>query len=166
MTGLTSEGRGGRDRLADEWALAKLPHVYARALDRKDKATLADLFTPDATFERHPRPTRTYTDICAIPDELSEKYRTTFHAVFNQTVELDPADPDAATGEVYCIAHHMYDGPDGQGLSNDVRIRYQDRYRRGGDGRWRFCFRRVVVDGRTIGPVTIVTAEPGGTAAT
>jgi ketosteroid isomerase-like protein len=148
------------DRFADEWALAKLPHVYARALDRRDKEALAELFTGDATFERWPRPTRDFAGIVAIPDELSTKYRSTFHAVFNQTVELDADDPDRATGEVYCLAHHMYDGPDGQGLSNDVRIRYQDRYRRGADGHWRFSFRRVVVDGRTIGPVTIVPPGP------
>lgn len=135
-----------------EAALWKLPHVYARALDSRDKATLSDLFTPDALFERPPKPQRDYEAICGIPDELDSRYLRTYHAVFNQTFEIEGSH---ATGEVYCIAHHMYANHDNVGTSYDLRIRYQDRYLLGEDDRWRFTYRCVLIDGRQIVPIVL-----------
>lgn len=54
-------------RLLHEWEIAKLPHTYGRAVDRRDKAALGELFTSDALFERDPKPPQYYEDIVAIP---------------------------------------------------------------------------------------------------
>ncbi|MGE0304362.1 MAG: nuclear transport factor 2 family protein [Acidimicrobiia bacterium] len=139
-------------RLEREAALLRLPHVYAQAIDRRDRTTLGDLFTTDAVFERPPKPTRDYNSICAIPDELESRYLRTYHAVYNQTFEIDGT---TATGEVYCIAHHMFANHDDFGASYDLRIRYQDRYVLGADDRWRFTYRCVLVDGRQVIPVVL-----------
>jgi hypothetical protein len=53
-------------------------------------------------------------------------------------------DGDRATGEVYCLAHHL--DPALNGPSNYVMyMRYEDRYRRV-DGQWRIETRRVNID--------------------
>jgi ketosteroid isomerase-like protein len=127
-------------QLASEWALSKVPHIYAQAIDRRDRATLAELFTKDAVFVM-PGIVHPYDWILSIPEALQARYTKTYHAVFNQTINLEG---DTASGELYCIAHHMYTD-DGQDFSNDVRLRYQDRYRLGDDGRWRFTYRRVII---------------------
>jgi hypothetical protein len=131
-------------QFAHEWALSKLPHLYAQAIDRRDRAGLAELFTKDAVFVSNLEVVQPYDWIMALPESLQQRYVKTYHAVFNQTLTLDG---NTASGELYCIAHHMY-SEHGQDLSNDVRLRYQDRYRLGDDGRWRFTFRRVVVVAR------------------
>jgi hypothetical protein len=127
-------------QFAHEWALSKLPHLYAQAIDRRDSAALAELFTRDAVFVM-PGIVHSYDWIMALPQALQVRYSKTYHAVFNQTLTLDG---NTASGELYCIAHHMY-SENGQDLSNDVRLRYQDRYRLGDDGRWRFSYRRVII---------------------
>jgi hypothetical protein len=131
-------------RFAHEWALSKLPHLYAQAIDRRDRAALAELFTRDAVFVSNLEVVQPHAWIMALPESLQQRYFKTYHAVFNQTLTLDG---ETASGELYCIAHHMYSEGD-QVFSNDVRIRYQDRYRLGEDSRWRFTFRRVVVVAR------------------
>ena len=50
-----------------------------------------------------------------------------------------------ATGEVYCVAHHLT--PDAHGGTNYVMyIRYEDTYRPDADGVWKFAQRRLRVD--------------------
>ena len=71
-----------------------------------------------------------------------ERYRATFHAVHNQTLELAG---EEAAGETYCVAYHLLER-DGRPLKLDWGIRYQDRYRRGSDGAWRFARRELIVD--------------------
>jgi ketosteroid isomerase-like protein len=71
-----------------------------------------------------------------------ERYRATFHAVHNQTLELAG---DEAAGETYCVANHLLER-DGRPVKLDWGIRYQDGYRRGADGAWRFARRELIVD--------------------
>jgi hypothetical protein len=136
-----------------EIQLLKLPHLYARALDRCQTDVIRDIFTRDAVFERAGKPTRVYSEICEIPNILASKYHSTFHAVYNQVFEIEK---DIAIGEVYCIAHHLSNGPQGHGQSYNLLIRYSDRYEFGADGKWRFQKRRLVVDGEYVTPMIIV----------
>lgn len=139
--------------LRHQWELWQLPYRYAQALDRRDRTTIADLFTRDAVFERANRETRSYDGICGLIDEIAKKYDSTFHAVLNQTRSVYGLD---AEGEVYCIAHHLYRAHDDRvGLSHDLRIRYQDLYRFCDDGRWRFTRRKVLVDSRSVHQVVV-----------
>ncbi len=71
-----------------------------------------------------------------------ERYRATFHAVHNQTLELAG---DEASGETYCVANHLLER-EGAPRKRDWGIRYQDRYRRCTDGAWRFTRRELIVD--------------------
>ena len=84
-------------------------------------------------------------DLVAGPDELREvakllsSYSTTFHLMANHTCEIEGA---LATGEVYCLAHHLTE----EGAAGDntlMVIRYRDRYAKL-DGAWRFARRDVM----------------------
>jgi hypothetical protein len=73
--------------------------------------------------------------------EFIKTYPKTMHMLGQSTYEHDG---DRATGEVYCLAHHL--DPAFNGPSNYVMyIRYDDRYRRV-DGEWRIEKRRVNVE--------------------
>jgi hypothetical protein len=54
-------------------------------------------------------------------------------------------DGDRATGESYCIAHHLYE-VDGQRTLMKASIRYLDQFARQSDGSWLFAERKLMVD--------------------
>jgi ketosteroid isomerase-like protein len=137
------------EQLADRLALRELSDRYARAVDRRDVESFAELFTDDAELSVHdPAEAKAPSRARRGRDELSEvprligQYRKTFHFVGNALYEIDD---DSATGEVYCAAHHLIDDPDAV-TAHVMLIRYLDSYRRCDDGRWRISRRRVLVD--------------------
>jgi len=70
---------------------------------------------------------------------LLRHFSATFHLMANHLCEI--AGP-AATGETYCVAHHLTEA--GGGATDLVMyIRYRDAYERG-DGGWRFARRDVM----------------------
>jgi hypothetical protein len=66
----------------------------------------------------------------------------TMHFNGQSTVWLDG---DRATGESYCLAHHLSVGADGQRTLMIASIRYLDELVKQ-DGRWLFAERRLMVD--------------------
>ena len=52
-------------------------------------------------------------------------------------------DGDRATGESYCLAHHVF-SDDGERKLMTAAIRYQDTFAKA-DGTWRFAERRLYV---------------------
>jgi SnoaL-like domain len=70
---------------------------------------------------------------------LLRTFSTTFHLMANH---LCATDGDAATGEVYCMAHHLIESADGT-TDLVMYIRYRDAYARTGEG-WRFARRDVM----------------------
>ena len=64
-----------------------------------------------------------------------------FGRVHNQTASISG---DAATGETYCTADHVY-LENGRKKLLSWQIRYQDQWRRE-DGAWRFCRRTLLLD--------------------
>src|SRR5712671_4724158 len=108
---MTSPGQ-----IADRLALRELSDRYGRAVDRRDAHSLAELFTDDAELSvHHPaeaeepsRVRRGRAELTEIP-RLISRYRKTFHFVGNALYEIDG---DTATGEVYCVAHHLIDDPE------------------------------------------------------
>jgi hypothetical protein len=76
-----------------------------------------------------------------IPESI-QRYDRTFHFLGQSTYDIGDSE---ATGEVYCIAHHLT--PDQHGGTNYVMyIRYEDTYRPDAEGAWKFARRRLRVD--------------------
>jgi hypothetical protein len=126
-----------------------LAAAYALACDLRDAARLTALFDPGAQLVVHmpgaeARVRQAPDGIGSIPALLA-RYDQTFHFVGLHRIVVDG---DAATGDVYCDAHHRSGHRD-----LVMHIHYEDRYRRGADG-WRFARRDVRVlwtDTREIG---------------
>ena len=70
------------------------------------------------------------------------QFPVTYHLVGNHTVAIDG---DEATGEAYCVAHHLMPHDEGGHVDHVMYIRYLDRYRRTDVG-WRFAERETFVD--------------------
>jgi uncharacterized protein (TIGR02246 family) len=127
--------------VADRLALRELVDAYARAVDRRDGEGFAALFTQDGQVYTDPaRRNQGWAALRAIPPRLARYHKTT-HFVGQHTVNLDG---DTATGEAYCLAHHLYD-INGRTVNRIMSIRYQDQYVRSGAG-WLFKERRLEVD--------------------
>ncbi len=130
--------------LCDRLALRRLVDDYARAADHVDGAAAGDCFAPDGVLRTFYRGQVEPVRIRTGPDDISaafaglSRYEVTLHVVANHYVELDG---NTATGETYCLAHHIHDAEDGSGkLDFVMAIRYLDRYRRIADG-WRIAQR-------------------------
>ena len=128
--------------------LRSLAERYARGVDRHDDVDgFVALFLPDAVIEIYdpsdadePRVVPSER-IARIPQAI-QRYDRTFHLLGQSTYEIGEGE---ATGEVYCIAHHLT--PDQHGGTNYVMyIRYEDTYRRDPEGAWKFAHRRLRVD--------------------
>lgn len=143
-----AELQAALQEIVDRAALRSIAERYAQGVDRRDRDGFLSAFHPDATLEVH-HPTeseeginvmRGHEQIGRVPDFI-KVYPKTYHLLGQSTHEIDG---DTATGETYCVAHHLT--PDRHGGTNYVMyIRYDDTYRRD-DGEWRIATRRVNVD--------------------
>jgi hypothetical protein len=145
------------ERAADELAIRRLAALYARAADRGEPETFAGVFLPGARLRVYwpsdtdtPRTDLTGQDALAgVPGRLAERYARTFHFLGQSTYEIGD---DEASGEVYCLAHHLTAGgsgdTDGTGGGTDfvMHMRYSDTYRRDEQGEWRIAERTAQVD--------------------
>jgi ketosteroid isomerase-like protein len=137
-----------KDDAATRQELRSLAERYARSVDRRDVDTFVMLFHDDAVMTIHdpsestqPREIRGLERLAKIP-EVIERYSKTFHLLGQSTYDVGDGD---ASGEVYCIAHHLT--PDADGGTNFVMyIRYEDTYRPDAGGAWKFAHRRLRVD--------------------
>jgi sulfur relay (sulfurtransferase) DsrF/TusC family protein len=137
----------GSDATSDRLALLDLSYAYARNADRIDAEALGQLFVDDGVLRVINRNAQTppiertgRNDIVSAIKRL-DRYDMTFHMVGNHSFEIDG---ESATGEVYCIAHHVHGEPDSK-RDHVMMIRYHDRYRHTPDG-WRFAQRELHVD--------------------
>jgi len=118
-------------------------------VDRREPDAVAALFCEDgvlAIYEGDPdvvAPDRVRTGRAEIATALAgmSRYEVTTHFLGQQMVDVDG---DAATGETYCMAHHISE-VDGARRDKVMAIRYLDRYRRVG-GEWKIEERRLAVD--------------------
>ncbi len=146
--------------LADRLALRGLVDAYALCVDGDDPGSAAELFTPDGELRIFNRGVsdavreRIGREAIATAMTGLGRYDTTLHVVANHVVELDG---DTATGETYCLAHHVRDveGPDGVTGPSDyvMAIRYLDRFERTDEG-WRIARRHLQVEFTEDRPVT------------
>lgn len=129
----------------DRDAIRSLAVAYAEGADRRHYPAVGALFADDGVL-RPAKGHRTGPDEIAAALTGLDRYEVTFHLLGQHRVDLDPHDPDRATGEVYCVAHHLFtDGAGGARTDRIMYIRYQDEYRRTAPG-WRFAERRLEID--------------------
>ncbi|RKN21066.1 nuclear transport factor 2 family protein [Micromonospora musae] len=137
------------DQLADRLAIRELVDSYAHLADRRDAQGQAALFTDDArvaVYDGEPdltEPAQVLTgrnDLATAFGSL-RNYDKTTHFNGQSSVTLDG---DRATGETYCLAHHLWT-EEGQRTLMVMSIRYHDTFVRQG-GRWLFAERRLITD--------------------
>ena len=126
--------------LEDRLSLRELADRYARAVDRRDWALAATLFTAECVLQG-PGYQLVGREKILAGLRLIDRYSATQHSVHNQLVEVVG---DLATGETYCTAHHVY-ARDGRQRMLDWGIRYQDRCVREA-GAWRYARRELLLD--------------------
>src|SRR5712664_2360748 len=128
----------------DRLAIRELVEAYAHCADRRDAKGQLALFTEDTHFvvymdARNPTPSQELISretLAPVFNDLN-KYAATQHFVGQSTI-LTLAG-DRATGEAYCMAHHVtVDGAKRQLMV--AALRYSDVFRKI-DGAWLFAER-------------------------
>src|SRR6201993_1426346 len=134
---------------ADRLAIRELVEAYAHCADRRDANGQTSLFTPDTHFvvymnAKDPTPSQELHSREALAPVFADlnKYAATTHFIGQSTI-FTLAD-DRATGEAYCLAHHVtVDG--GKRSLMLASLRYLDTFVKM-DGAWLFAERRLYVD--------------------
>jgi hypothetical protein len=133
---------------ADRLALRELFDAYAHCADRRDAKGQMALFTEDTHFvvymdSKSDVPTQDLHGreaLAPVFDALNA-YDATTHFNGQSTVAING---DHATGESYCIAHHV-SSADGRRTLMLASIRYPDTFVKR-DGSWYFAERNLMVD--------------------
>ena len=134
---------------ADRLAIRELVDAYAHCADRRDAKGQMALFTDDtrflvfmdATAAQPTQELRGRESLAPVFDDL-DQYAATMHFNGQSTIWLDG---DRATGESYCLAHHLSADEDGQRTMMIASIRYLDEFVKR-DGQWLFAERRLMVN--------------------
>ena len=134
---------------ADRLAIRELIEAYAHCADRRDAKGQMSLFTEDARFVVHmnakdPKPSQELHSREALAPVFAalNQYDATTHFVGQSTITSLTG--DRATGEIYCLAHHVTtDGAKRRLMV--ASLRYLDRFVKI-DGAWLFAERLLYVD--------------------
>ena len=135
-------------QLADRLAIRELVDAYAHCADRRDAEGQKSLFTEDTHFVvfmdgQGSEPTYALDGreaLTPVFDDLN-RYQATMHFNGQSTIALDG---DRATGESYCIAHHLFTDA-GERKLMVAWLRYGDTFVKV-DGAWLFADRNLYVD--------------------
>jgi ketosteroid isomerase-like protein len=154
---MPSSTRISPEEAADRLAIRELVDAYAHCADRRDAKGQMALFTQDTRFlvfmdRNSPEPTQELhgrESLAPVFDNLNA-YAVTMHFNGQSTVVLDG---ERATGESYCLAHHLSVGEDGQRTMMIASIRYLDQFAKQ-DGGWLFAERRLMVNWTETRPST------------
>jgi ketosteroid isomerase-like protein len=134
---------------ADRLAIRELVEAYAHCADRRDAKGQMALFTEDTHFvvymnAKDPKPTQELHSREALAPVFADlnQYAATMHFVGQSTILTLTG--DRATGEAYCIAHHLtVDGAKRRVML--AYLRYYDTFTKM-DGAWLFAERLLYVD--------------------
>ena len=137
------------EETADRLAIRELIEAYARCADRRDATGQMALFTTDTHFvvymnAKDPKPSQELHSREALAPVFADlnQYAATMHFVGQSTIFS--LNGDRATGEAYCIAHHLT--VDGEKRRMMVAyLRYLDTFVKI-DGMWLFAERLLYVD--------------------
>jgi ketosteroid isomerase-like protein len=137
------------EEAADRLAIRELVEAYAHCADRRDAAGQMALFTADTHFvvymnAKDPTPSQELQSREALAPVFAalNQYVATTHFVGQST--LFSLTGDRATGEAYCLAHHVTVDGDKRRLMV-ASLRYQDTFVKR-DGSWLFAERLLYVD--------------------
>jgi len=137
------------EEAADRLAIRQLIEAYAHCADRRDAKGQMSLFTADTRFvvymdAKDPKPSRELRSRHALAPVFAElnQYAATMHFVGQSTIFA--LNGDYATGETYCIAHHLTVS-DGKRRLMVAYLRYLDTFAKI-DGAWLFAERLLYVD--------------------
>lgn len=126
-------------RLEDLEEIRQLVTKYGIIMDERDEAGIEEIFSPDAEL-------RSKDGVFSAKglDNIVETYRgrfavlgPTYHYVHGQTIDIDPDDPDRATGTTTSHAEVVRNDQ-----SMIAAILYEDVFRRH-DGKWKFSEREI-----------------------
>jgi hypothetical protein len=137
------------EEAGDRLAIRQLIEAYAHCADRRDAKGQMALFTTDTHFvvyrnAKDPKPSQELHSREALAPVFAElnKYHATTHFIGQSTIFT--LTRDRATGEAYCLAHHItVDG--GKRRLMVASLRYLDTFVKI-DGGWLFSERRLYVD--------------------
>ena len=134
---------------ADRLAIRDWSEAYPHCADRRDAKGQMALFTEDAHFvvymdAKDPNPTQELNGRESLAPVFADlnKYAATMHLLGQSTILS--LSGDRATGEVYCMPHHLTV----DGVKRTLMIaalRYADTYVKQ-DGTWLYAERRLYVD--------------------
>jgi hypothetical protein len=119
--------------------LRALGQRYARAVDGRDHAALAGLFTTDATIDglRGSAPIAEYLETVR---STPPAFETSMHVLGDPLITLEPG-TDSAALDTYAVVYQIASlAPGGTGMT--LGIRYHDAATRVGDA-WRIRHRRT-----------------------
>jgi hypothetical protein len=144
------------EEAADRVAIRELIDAYAHCADRRDADGQMALFTADTRFvvymdARSSEPNmdlHSRAELAPVFDDLN-RYTATTHFNGLSTIATSGA---AATGESYCLAHHV----SGEGDERTIMIasvRYEDTFAKLA-GTWMFSERRLYVDWTDTRPIS------------
>jgi SnoaL-like protein len=137
------------DEVADRLAIRELVEAYAHCADRRDAKGQMALFTADTHFvvymdAKDPSPSQELHSREALAPVFADlnQYAATTHFIGQSTIFTLTG--DRATGEAYCLAHHVtIEG--GKRRLMLAALRYLDTFVKM-DGAWLFAERLLYVD--------------------
>ena len=134
---------------ADRLAIRELVEAYAHRADRRDAKGQMALFTTDTHFvvymdAKNPKPSQELQSREALAPVFADlnQYAATMHFVGQSTIFT--LERNRATGEAYCIAHHLIVDGDKRRMMV-AYLRYLDTFARV-DGAWLFAERLLYAD--------------------
>ena len=137
------------EEAADRLAIRELVEAYARCADRRDAKGQLALFTSDTHFvvymdAKDEKPSQELHSREALAPVFANlnQYAATMHFVGQSTILTLKG--DRATGEAYCIAHHVKVDGEKRGLMV-AYLRYLDTFAKN-NGAWLFAERLLYVD--------------------
>ena len=137
------------EEAADRIAIRELVEAYAHCADRRDAKDQMALFTADTHFvvymdAKDPQPAmdlHSREELAPVFADLN-KYAATMHFLGQTTILT--LTRDRATGETYCMPHHLtIDGKNRRLMI--AALRYMDTFVNT-DGTWLFAERKLYVD--------------------
>ena len=137
------------EEAGDRLAIRELIEAYAHCADRRDAKGQMALFTPDTHFvvymnAKDPKPSQELHSREALAPVFADlnRYDATTHFVGQSTIFS--LSSDRATGEAYCLAHHVT-AQGGKRQLMVASLRYLDTFKKA-DGAWLFAERLLYVD--------------------
>ncbi len=131
--------------LLDKEAIRTLVLKYSRAADRHDDVAMRQLYHEDAKDDHGSYFSGLAMEFIDRLPEIQKPFTILHHNVTTHNIELDPNNPNFAEGEVYILAMHQAQTPDGQLMDFIIGGRYLDKYeKRNGD--WKFSHRAILAD--------------------